>query len=312
MAYRYCSMTKKPEVAKESDRKEAEEITHTNRRTEVVNTKYKCRTDKQLDKRDGFATSFWITQRKQSGGRVSPLLLDCQEPIITSGLTSSTITDNTYRVNEMHGYPSVYSLETKREFETGDKASTRIIHTVITETKGLIGRSFATFVHSKYLELNGTRYSTFMERYKRAYSNNQDILYPVISRETLLNELEAIKQGLIEGRKLPMDMRENKKLFNSKGMPLISLEATDEVMRILKYEFKKGSFGFLKLYKTFPIRCTLKTRTKTFIEFIDSRDRYRLREDVLSSIVLYSKTQIPTDTPQNNAEFVYHDSNMEA
>lgn len=297
-------MTKKSELpSKVTGKTTHKKAGSKSRRSEVANTNFTCRTDRLLEKRDGFTQGYWITQHKQSGGHVPYSLEDCQEPILTRGLTSATITDNTYRTKDMHGYPSVYTLEVQREIESGNKNGQKIIKTFIGETKGLIGRSFATFVHSKYLQLKGTTYSSFMKRYKRAYRKNTDVLYPVISRETLLMELGEIHKHLTKGSKLHMDERDGLKLFSKSGMPLLSLGATEGVIKILKHEFKEGSFGFLKLYKTSTIKCTKRSQPKTFIEFINSRDKYNLKKDALKNVVLYSALEIPPEEIQDNSEF---------
>lgn len=258
----------------------------------IFGTNYKVYRGTNLKNRDKLNQSKWIKQKKQNGDGVYLVNENSIQPIITTGITSASLTDNTGRAREFHGYPTPYAYSYKKEILLGNKEGQKQIKSFIGESKNLINRAFCTFVHTKYLQLNDIRYSDFMKDY-RSVTN----LYPIISRETLIEELNYILKYLNDVREnYSLKDRSNLPLFNSMGMPIISREATEGVINILTYEFKPSTFGFLRIYSSFPLKNTFSreynTRRKldkiedVKAEFIKTGEQLSIRMEELSRFVM--------------------------
>jgi len=202
------------------------------------------------------------------------------EPIITMGATSISATDNTYRVREFRGYPSIYPYYVKKEYQTGDKETQKQIKRVIGEAKGLISKSFCTFVHKYYLKVNKKSYSKEMSKYIK-----NEKLYPVITRDTLIMELSEILESLLEGKKLSIEKRTKLPLYSKRGMPLLSIDATVEMINKLKYEFPEVAIGFLRIDAKYPIKISKVNEPKDQAEFIESKERFQLSEEMKQMVM---------------------------
>ena len=161
----------------------------------------------------------WVVQKFQRGGYVKENILSSIPPIITKGMTSISVTDNRY-TSEVRGLPSPYRYFTIKEYLRGDKAGQRQIRSLTTIDKWVISNLFVTYVHNLFLRLIGKRYSKEMQKYLERLAHNGKKIHPIISKTTLIYELEVIIDTLKKGKQLPLkdrsefSLEEAKKKYN--------------------------------------------------------------------------------------------------